>query len=54
MPNTRVLLRIVASSVAAAALVLSAATASVAAPHATVAKSDTGWKHTALSKDTGW
>jgi hypothetical protein len=55
MKNTRVLLRVVASTLATAGLVLGLATASVAAPKATGANSrDTGWGMHSMSRDTGW
>ena len=55
MQNTRVLLRIVASTLATAGLVLGAAAASVSAPSAATMhhNKDTGWKVSA-NKDTGW
>jgi hypothetical protein len=56
MQNTRVLLRIVASTLATAGLVLGAAAASVSAPSAASvhhSSKDTGWKVSA-NKDTGW
>ncbi len=54
MKNTRVLLRVVASTLATAGLVLGMATASVAAPNAHVTSRDSGWGSHVTSRDSGW
>ena len=53
MRNARILARMVASTLAAAALVAGMATAASATPD-TGWKVDTGAKHAAFSADTGW
>ncbi len=55
MRNPRVLLRVLASTLATAGLVLGMATVSVAAPKASSTQArDSGWGMHSLSRDSGW
>ncbi len=53
MKNTRVVLRILASTLATAGIVLGVASASVAAP-ASLTSQSTSFSHMNPMKDTGW